>query len=126
MSDETQNSNQTAAPVVQGVVMPLSDICDVIWQCKEANEKERGKSGNGEQWENGYLAAHDAIIATLQSGAQTITEAEKDENRLLFEDWAHNKGMVLDTAFFAEDENNYVNPDTHLAYEIWLASRAAA
>lgn len=53
-------------------------------------------------------------------------EIKEGAGKLQFEDWAHEKGMILDTAFFADEENNYVNPDTHLAYEIWLASRGHA
>ena len=48
-----------------------------------------------------------------------------EECKLQFEDWAFAKGMVLDTAFFAAAENSYINPDTNLAYEIWLASRCS-
>lgn len=45
---------------------------------------------------------------------------------LAFEKWAHDKGMCLDTDFFSKEENKFVDPYTHLAYEIWLASRASA
>jgi hypothetical protein len=48
-----------------------------------------------------------------------------EECRLQFEDWANEKGMTLDTDFFSSNPNNYVDPDTHLAFEIWTASRAS-
>lgn len=41
-----------------------------------------------------------------------------------FEVWAHEKEFCLDCKFF-EDGNNYEDPDTRLAFEIWQASRAA-
>lgn len=41
-----------------------------------------------------------------------------------FEEWANDKGFCLDCRFF-EEGNNYEEPDTALAFEIWQASRAA-
>jgi hypothetical protein len=56
---------------------------------------------------------------------ETPAEQDPEEHRLQFEDWAMDKGMVLDTSFFSSNPNNYCNPDTYLAYDIWCASRAA-
>jgi hypothetical protein len=66
------------------------------------------------------------LLTAAQAKQMFLHCFPQGESRLQFENWAHNKGMVLDTAFFADEENNYVNPDTHLAYETWLASQATA
>ncbi len=39
-----------------------------------------------------------------------------------FEAWANDKGFCLDCRFF-EEGNNFEDPDTALAFEIWEASR---
>lgn len=52
---------------------------------------------------------------------------KKEECRLQFEEFAgpDGLGMCLDMAFFAGVENPYTDPETHLAYRIWLTSRSA-
>ena len=52
---------------------------------------------------------------------------DNEECRLQFEEFAGSDGlgMCLDVAFFSKEANPYTDPDTHLAYRIWLASREA-
>lgn len=38
-----------------------------------------------------------------------------------FDEWAHEKGMCLDITW-GEHEDPYINPDTRLAFEIWMES----
>lgn len=51
--------------------------------------------------------------------------AQVEDEREAFSSWAHEKGFCLDCAFF-EEGNNFEDPDTRLAYEIWLARAAIA
>jgi hypothetical protein len=49
-----------------------------------------------------------------------------EEIKLAFEEWADSKGFCLDQLFMSTDGvplNPYENNDTHLAFEIWCASR---
>lgn len=50
----------------------------------------------------------------------------ESESTCQFEQWAHVRGMCLDSDFFSDAENNYIDPDTRFAYEIWMASRTKA
>lgn len=55
---------------------------------------------------------------TEQQKHDEILEAERER----FDDWAFKKGMVRDFEFFSDELNYYINSDTRLAFEIWLAA----
>ena len=60
------------------------------------------------------------VLLRGQADQQEVQGEEAGDEREAFSSWAHEKGFCLDCAFF-EGGNNFVDPDTRLAYEIWMA-----
>lgn len=51
--------------------------------------------------------------------------ADIENYRTDFEGWASDKGFCLDCAFFVGG-NNYMDDDTRLAFDIWIAARSGS
>lgn len=76
-----EDAAQAAQPMVGEMAEAETiDYCDAIEQNKQYHVENRGTSGKGDDWEDGFIAAHDTIKNLISTNQVVINEQPPTDN----------------------------------------------